>query len=152
MCRRLSQHPQPRHLRKTKQRLRVSLRLKYPHTPGQYPTPRSYRHNRGLPATMRGGLGNEGRGRKTYGRIPESLFVGYRRSSPFHHGIHEAYPSAGAVLEEGSKPSSSGVSGIPSTRKYLSLSSQCSRTIVRNSPSSQYKTPVIGLRLNTTIL
>lgn len=59
------------------------------------------------------------------------LFAGCRLSSPLHHGIHARYPSGGGVGESGSKPSSAGVSGMRSTRKYFSLSSQCSRTMVR---------------------
>lgn len=64
-------------------------------------------------------------------------------------GTHQA---AGGVGESGSKPSSAGVSRMRSTRKYLSLSSRCSRTMVRNSDRSQYRTPVIGFRLQATIL
>ena len=90
--------------------------------------------------------------KSTYGRKPEPLFDGCLLSSPLHHGIQARYPSDGGVGESGSKPSSSGVSGMRSTRKYLSLSSQCSRTMVRNSASSQYRTPVIGFLLYTTIL
>ena len=86
-----------------------------------------------------------------YGREPEGRLDGCLRSSALHHGIQAAYPSAGGVGASGSKPNSSGVSRMRSTRKYLPLSSQCSRTIVRNSPSSQYRTPVIGFLLNTTI-
>ena len=73
----------------------------------------------------------------TYDRKPAPLFDGYRLSSPLHQGIHARYPSEGGVGESGSKPRSSGVSGMRSTRKYLSLSSQCSRTMVRNSARSQ---------------
>ena len=99
-----------------------------------------------------GGLGNERRARRIYDRKPAPLFDGCRLSSPLHQGIQARYPSEGGVGESGSKPSCAGVSGMRSTRKYLSLSSQCSRTMVRNSDSSQYRTPVIGFLLNTTIL
>ena len=59
----------------------------------------------------------------SYGREPEGRLDGCRLSSPLHHGIQARYPSGGGVGESGSKPSSSGVSGMRSTRKYLSLSS-----------------------------
>ena len=69
---------------------------------------------------------------------------------PSHHPIHARNPSAGGVGQSGSKPRSAGVPGIRSPRKYVPLSSQCSRTIVRDSPSPQYWTPAAGLRLQAT--
>ena len=43
--------------------------------------------NRGLPATTRGGLDIDGRGRITYEREQSSLFDGCCLPSPLHHGI-----------------------------------------------------------------
>ena len=69
---------------------------------------------------------------------------------PSHHPIHARNPSAGGVGQSGSKPRPAGVPGIRSPRKYVPLSSQCSPTIVRDSPSPQYWTPAAGLRLQAT--
>ena len=70
--------------------------------------------------------------------------------TPPRHPSHARNPSAGGVGQSGSKPSPAGVPGIRSPRKNVPLSSQCSRTIVRDSPSPQYRTPAAGLRLQAT--
>ena len=69
---------------------------------------------------------------------------------PSHHPIHARNPSAGGVGQSGSKPMPAGVPGIRSPRKNVPLSSQCSPTIVRDSPSPQYRTPAAGLPLQAT--
>lgn len=69
---------------------------------------------------------------------------------PSHHPIHARNPSAGGVGQSGSKPMPAGVPGIRSPRKNVPMPSQCSRTIVRDSPSPQYRTPAAGLRLQAT--
>ena len=69
---------------------------------------------------------------------------------PSHHPIHARNPSAGGVGQSGSKPRPTGVPGIRSPRKYVPLPSQCSPTIVQDSPSPQYRTPAAGLRLQAT--
>ena len=69
---------------------------------------------------------------------------------PSHHPIHARNPSAGGVGQSGSKPRPPGVPGIRPPRKNVPLSSQCSPTIVRDSPSPQYRTPAAGLRLQAT--
>ena len=69
---------------------------------------------------------------------------------PSHHPIHAGNQSAGGVGQSGSKPMPAGVPGIRSPRKNVPLSSQCSPTIVRDSPSPQYRTPAAGLPLQAT--
>ena len=76
--------------------------------------------------------------------------------TPRHHGTQATTPSTHETHLRAAWASRVRSRGLPEfreygrPRKYVPMPSQCSPTIVRDSPSPQYRTPAAGLPLQAT--